>query len=386
MPWTRNEASPSLAASSSNTRMNSAPIALRLASGSLSPASRARKRSSASTATSGTLKWSRKAEMTCSPSFLRIRPWSTNTHVSWSPIARCTSSAATDESTPPESPQMTLPRPDLGADRGDLLLDDRRGAPAALAAADVLQERRQDLLPVGRVDDLGVELDAVDPPLDVLERRDGRLGRRRQRRVARRRLVHRVAVRHPARLLRRRAGQQPAGLADGQPRAAELADLGALDAPAERQHDRLHAVADAQHRDPELEQLRVQPRRARRVHGRRAAREDQALRPALAHLVDAHVVRQQLGEHPELAHPPGDQLRVLAAVVEHDDLVRGELPLERELLDRLVGDRRAADLHVPTPSPPAPSPRRGRPCPRPGRAAAACPRSGAPARSSARRG
>ena len=49
--------------------------------------------------------------MTWSPSFLRIRPWSTNTQVSWSPIARCTSSAATDESTPPESPQITRPSP-----------------------------------------------------------------------------------------------------------------------------------------------------------------------------------------------------------------------------------------------------------------------------------
>ena len=49
--------------------------------------------------------------MTCSPSFLRISPWSTKTHVSWSPIARCTSSAATEESTPPLSPQMTLASP-----------------------------------------------------------------------------------------------------------------------------------------------------------------------------------------------------------------------------------------------------------------------------------
>ena len=111
VPCTRNFASPILAASSSKTRMNSAPIALRLASGSLSPDRRRRKRSSASTATSGTLKWSRKAEITCSPSFLRISPWSTNTHVSWSPIARCTSSAATLESTPPESPQITRPSP-----------------------------------------------------------------------------------------------------------------------------------------------------------------------------------------------------------------------------------------------------------------------------------
>ncbi|PRC61189.1 hypothetical protein C6A85_11485, partial [Mycobacterium sp. ITM-2017-0098] len=34
----------------------------------------------------------------------RNNPWSTNTHVSWSPTARCTSAAATAESTPPDSP------------------------------------------------------------------------------------------------------------------------------------------------------------------------------------------------------------------------------------------------------------------------------------------
>ena len=49
--------------------------------------------------------------MTCSPSFLRMSPWSTNTQVSWSPIARWTSTAATLESTPPDRPQITLPLP-----------------------------------------------------------------------------------------------------------------------------------------------------------------------------------------------------------------------------------------------------------------------------------
>ena len=99
-----------------------------------------------------------------------------------------------------------------------------------------------------------------------------------------------------------------------------------------------------------------------------------------AHLVDADVVRQQLGEDAELAHPARDQLGVLAAVVEDDDLVRGDLALERELLERLLGDRRAADLHVRGYSvaasaiapPRAPMPDA------PGRAAAACPRSAAP--------
>src|SRR5918994_450494 len=63
--------------------MNSSPIARRFTSGSVTPASFARNRSSA---------------LTC-------------THVSWSPTARWTSRAATDESTPPESAQRTAASP-----------------------------------------------------------------------------------------------------------------------------------------------------------------------------------------------------------------------------------------------------------------------------------
>ena len=180
------------------------------------------------------------------------------------------------------------------------------GAPRALAAADVLEERRQHLLPVGRVDDLGVELDAVEAALDVLERGDRRLRRARQRGEARRRLVDRVAVRHPARLLRRRAGQQPA-------RARRTVSCerpnSPTSAPSTRppsvQHQRLHAVTDAEHGDPELEQLRIQPRRARRRTPTPGPPE--RIRPfgaAPAHLLDADVVRQQLGEH-AAARAPG---------------------------------------------------------------------------------
>ena len=42
---------------------------------------------------------------------MRMRPVSTKTHVSWSPTALCTSAAATAESTPPDSPQMTFSLP-----------------------------------------------------------------------------------------------------------------------------------------------------------------------------------------------------------------------------------------------------------------------------------
>ena len=49
--------------------------------------------------------------MTCSPSFLRNRPWSTKIDVNWSPIAFCKSTPTTDESTPPDRPSRTFLSP-----------------------------------------------------------------------------------------------------------------------------------------------------------------------------------------------------------------------------------------------------------------------------------
>ena len=48
---------------------------------------------------------------TRSGSSLRSKPLLTNTHVSWSPTARWTRVAATAESTPPDSAQITRPAP-----------------------------------------------------------------------------------------------------------------------------------------------------------------------------------------------------------------------------------------------------------------------------------
>ena len=240
--------------------MNSAPIALRLASGSLSPDRRSRKRSSASTATSGTLKWSRKAAITWSPSFLRISPWSTNTHVSRSPTARCTSRAATDESTPPDSPADHAPITDLGADRRDLLVDDRGGLQSR-AAAHVLEEGGEDLLAVRRVHDLGVELDAVQararhPP----PRRPATRSTRRAAEKPGGASYPGVAVRHPARC----SAGVPASRRPGSSRSrssARTPHLGALDAAAESEHQSLHAVADAEHRDASSSSARSRPAR-----------------------------------------------------------------------------------------------------------------------------
>jgi hypothetical protein len=96
---------------------------------------------------------------------LRIIPWSTKTHVSWSPIARWTSSAATEESTPPERPQMTFLSPPA-PDALELLLDDGRGAPRQVALADVAEERPEARPGRTGCAHLGVVLDAVDAALD----------------------------------------------------------------------------------------------------------------------------------------------------------------------------------------------------------------------------
>ena len=74
-------------------------------------------------------------------------------------------------------------RPDLGADPLDLLLDHRRRRPGRRRAGDPVEEVLQHVLPVRRVPHLGVELDAVQPALRVLERRDRRRRRPRRRRA-----------------------------------------------------------------------------------------------------------------------------------------------------------------------------------------------------------
>ncbi len=80
---------------------------LRLRSGSVTPSRAAKYRSAAFTWTRSTLNWRRKVSSTWSASPARINPVSTNTQVSWSPTALCTSAAATAESTPPDSAQST---------------------------------------------------------------------------------------------------------------------------------------------------------------------------------------------------------------------------------------------------------------------------------------
>ncbi|MNT19908.1 hypothetical protein D3C72_1551950 [compost metagenome] len=67
--------------------------------------------SSASTRMTFTPRFLANMSITILPSSRRSRPWSTKTQVSWSPMARWISAAATDESTPPDRPRITSSSP-----------------------------------------------------------------------------------------------------------------------------------------------------------------------------------------------------------------------------------------------------------------------------------
>ena len=107
-------------------------------------------------------------------------------HATCGPTALSSSAAVTDESTPPDRPQMTRSVADALPQFRHGLLEERADLPQALAAADVVEEIVQDAAAVRRVADLGMELQAVDRPAAMPDGGDragvGRGQRRRNRR------------------------------------------------------------------------------------------------------------------------------------------------------------------------------------------------------------
>ncbi len=208
---------------------------------------------------------------------------------------------------------------DLRTDRVDLLVDDVRLGPGRPRAGDVVEEVPQDRLSVLGVQHLRVELHAGEPAADVLERGDRRARSAGGHGEAGWGESHRVAVAHPDLLCRRQAAQQHARLDDAQRRAAELRAAGARDLAGQRLRHRLEAVADAEDRHAGGEQRGVGLRCSRGVHRRRAAGQDDRLRLAGEQLGDRQRARDDLGVDVRLAHPAGDQLRVLRPVVDDED-------------------------------------------------------------------
>ena len=107
---------------------------------------------------------------------------------------------------------------------------------------------------------------------------------------------------------------------------AELADFAGFDAAAELLRHGLHAVADAEDRDAELEHVLGRPRGRLLVGGHVAAGEDHAARAELAHEGVADIVGVNLAVNLGFADPAGDELRVLRAEVEDQYLLTATRP------------------------------------------------------------
>ena len=99
----------------------------------------------------------------------------------------------------------------------------------------------------------------------------------------------------------------------------------ALDGAAAAVVHQLHAVADAEDREPHLEDLGVVLGRVVRVHGRAAARDDERGVAVPAQVLGGCVEGQQLALDLELAEAAVDHLAVLRAGVEDADLLGGLL-------------------------------------------------------------
>ena len=109
VPCTRKRTLPIRVASSSKTSMKVAPMIFRFASGSITPFRGARKRSLASTPRMLSFNFCFSKASVASNSPSRSSPLLMKRHIWRSPTARCTRAAATEESTPPDRPQIAWP-------------------------------------------------------------------------------------------------------------------------------------------------------------------------------------------------------------------------------------------------------------------------------------
>ena len=171
--------------------------------------------------------------------------------------------------------------------------------------------------------DLRVVLHAGHPTNGILEGRYRGTGRgsRDGKAVGRNRDA--VTMRHPDVLRCRKAGEQCAGRRDRQLGASELAQARLGHCAAESIGHRLESIADAEHRDSEIEYRRIKSGGAIFVHAGRPTREHDGCRLLLQDLGGSDGVRNDLGVDASLADAAGDQLGVLRAKIHDKDQLRG---------------------------------------------------------------
>ena len=228
--------------------------------------------------------WRRNVSTTCSPSFWRISPVSTNTQVSWAPTARWTSAAATAESTPPTARTPGARRPPVPG-RSRPGFDDRARCPGRRGTHRVVEEVLQHLLAVGGVHHLGMELHPEAAAVDVLQGGHGDIGGGGGDGEPLGGHRDGVEVAHPHLLVRGLGrAEEEARTGHVQIGAPVLAPPGVGHLAAQLEGHQLGAIADAQDGDAEVEDRRVEPGGALDVDRLGPTAQDQARRGALGDL------------------------------------------------------------------------------------------------------
>src|SRR5205823_778727 len=114
--------------------------------------------------------------------------------------------------------------------------------------------------------------------------------------------------------------ERPRGLEESLPRRSVLSVRAAIDRSGHQLGHELQPVADAEDRQVQLEDLRVDYRGAGLLDAVGAAGENDALRSEGADLLERHRAGMELAIDVQLADPSRDQLRVLRPEVEDQDL------------------------------------------------------------------
>ena len=211
----------------------------------------------------------------------------------------------------------------------DAVVDDRARRPARPATADVVHEPAQDARALPGMGHLGMELHAVEAAPFVGDAGDGRAVGGCDAREPGRQRAHAVAVAHPhveqavafGVHLVLDAGEQPRMPARADLRVAELALVRGLDLSTELCRHRLHAVADSEDGNAELEYRIRGAVAGGLVHRLGASGKDDSPRLHGAEPFRGDVEGVDLGVHVRLAYAPGDELGVLGAEIENDDPV-----------------------------------------------------------------
>ena len=109
---------------------------------------------------------------------------------------------------------------------------------------------------------------------------------------------------------------------DRQCAEAVFALFSARDFTTKNQRHQVDAVADAEDRHAELEDVLVRERRLGRIHARRSAGEDHAAHAGLLELGGGRRIMEDPGIDVALADATGDDLRVLRSEIQNGDSLR----------------------------------------------------------------